>query len=594
MQWRTVKPWSVVAVLFTLCAVLGFLENRWLSQLSDAEDARIHRDLQSHLDILRSQFDAIIRSACDAVTPSLADVQQLGVKGALEKRVTLASPSQLHLFKRVALVFYRDGRLSVLSVAPGQKQPVEIDANGSWTDGPARFERGSQETPFSTPPVLPSDTLRVPLWNQVPGDREEPPLDGLKELVLSLDLDYLRAHTIPELMEHNLDYEPGLKYDVEIVDARDSRNIVFRTNSGHDVSSRAPDAAVSLLSMPDLRRERPWPGAPPAALRTRSRFPLNSGSAERLGPGPLPGPGGPNGGPPGPPPSRWRLLVRYSPGSLDRTITRVRWQNASISAILLLLILATGAVLARYSRTAQRLAELQLNFVAGVSHELRTPLATIRTAAYNLRTRVASRPEQVERYGQVILAESEKLTSLVEQVLSFASARSGNLVRHRQQIEVEQLIERSLATCSQQQEAEVVVEKKIEGGLPPISVDPVAVQHALVNLLTNAVKYGTNQVKWIGVSANACRDQNRDAVEIRIADRGPGIPKSEQEQIFEPFFRGERPIRDQVNGTGLGLSLVRYVAEAHGGSISVLSELLHGSEFILRLPVEECDARSRS
>jgi signal transduction histidine kinase len=76
----------------------------------------------------------------------------------------------------------------------------------------------------------------------------------------------------------------------------------------------------------------------------------------------------------------------------------------------------------------------------------------------------------------------------------------------------------------------------------------------------------------------------RPAVEIRVADRGPGIPAEEQRHIFEPFFRGRRAVHDQVHGTGLGLSLAKKIVEAHGGSIRVRSEQGKGTEFIVRIP----------
>src|SRR6202035_4412410 len=126
---------------------------------------------------------------------------------------------------------------------------------------------------------------------------------------------------------------------------------------------------------------------------------------------------------------------------VEEIVARARLRNMAVSAAILLLILATVTWLVRISRQAQQLADLQMNFVAGVSHELRTPLTVIRTAAFNLRGKLAARPDQVERYGALIQAESEKLTTLVEQVLDFASARAGHAIRAREPVAVETLIE---------------------------------------------------------------------------------------------------------------------------------------------------------
>ncbi len=102
---------------------------------------------------------------------------------------------------------------------------------------------------------------------------------------------------------------------------------------------------------------------------------------------------------------------------------------------------------------------------------------------------------------------------------------------------------------------------------------------ALRNLFDNAVRYGGGS-NWIGVSA-AARDKS---VEISIADRGPGIPATEQAHIFDAFFRGSRALADQIHGTGLGLNLTRRIVEAHGGAIRVESRPSCDTAFILTLP----------
>ena len=112
----------------------------------------------------------------------------------------------------------------------------------------------------------------------------------------------------------------------------------------------------------------------------------------------------------------------------------------------------------------------------------------------------------------------------------------------------------------------------------------MALKQALQNLLHNAAKYGAGESHWIGVSASRTGGDAIPAVEIRVADRGPGIPADEQAHIFEPFFRGRRAVQDQIHGTGLGLNLAKKIVEAHGGSIQVKSAAMKGAEFIVRLP----------
>ncbi|MGB9610053.1 MAG: sensor histidine kinase, partial [Bryobacteraceae bacterium] len=112
------------------------------------------------------------------------------------------------------------------------------------------------------------------------------------------------------------------------------------------------------------------------------------------------------------------LSARHRAGSLDAVVARTRQKNLAVTGAILLLMMAALAALIVSTRRAQRLAELQMDFVTGVSHELRTPLTVIRTAAYNLRGRLAQNPAMVEKYGALIQKESERLTQIVEQVLA--------------------------------------------------------------------------------------------------------------------------------------------------------------------------------
>ena len=226
-----------------------------------------------------------------------------------------------------------------------------------------------------------------------------------------------------------------------------------------------------------------------------------------------------------------------------------------------------------------------MDFVAGISHELRTPLTVIHTAAYNLRGKLAANPAQVERYGVLIQQESGRLKDLVEQVLRFSSATAGRVIQNPEPLSVPDVLEETLESAKAVfQQAGCVVEKHIDPDLPLVMGDPMALKQALQNLLHNAAKYGAGESHWVGVSASRTGSESDPAVEIRVADRGPGIPADEQAHIFEPFFRGRRALQDQIHGTGLGLNLAKKIVEAHGGSIQVKSAAMKGAEFIVRLP----------
>src|SRR5439155_6515710 len=148
------------------------------------------------------------------------------------------------------------------------------------------------------------------------------------------------------------------------------------------------------------------------------------------------------GGPPAMSPDRgrWLLSVRHRAGSLEALVAQTRRRNLAITGSILLLMLAAAGALIIFTRRAQRLAELQMEFIAGVSHELRTPLSVIRTAAHNLNGRVISNPAQVQRYGALIEEESEKLTDIVDRVLLFSNAKAGRVIRAREVVDADLLL----------------------------------------------------------------------------------------------------------------------------------------------------------
>jgi signal transduction histidine kinase len=150
-----------------------------------------------------------------------------------------------------------------------------------------------------------------------------------------------------------------------------------------------------------------------------------------------------------------------------------------------------------------------------------------------------------------------------------------------------QVIEDAIAACHLQLvEGGFEIEKKIDPNLPMINADAAALSRAIQNLLSNAMKYSGHS-RWIGLSAEP--SANREEIQIKVSDRGLGIAPSEQDRIFDPFYRGKDARAAQIRGNGLGLSLVKHIIEKHGGRVSVESKIGRGSAFAVILPacVEE-------
>jgi signal transduction histidine kinase len=281
--------------------------------------------------------------------------------------------------------------------------------------------------------------------------------------------------------------------------------------------------------------------------------------------------------------------VWHRPGDFEALVAVSRRRNLAVAAGLNLLIIAAGALLVRHTRRSRKLVEAQMNFVANVSHELRTPLTVIRGAAHNLERGVVQDPAQIGRYLRLIIDQGNQLSSMIEQVLAYAGANRSAALLHRQPLALKDLLGEAIATAAYDVGGTPCeVEFTVPRVLPEVSGDPAALRRVFQNLIANAVKHAGDG-GWIGIKVSASARPNGGAppaIEVQVADRGPGIPQKEQSEIFKPFTRGAAAQSRQVRGTGLGLSLAREIVEAHGGTIAVRSEPGCGATFTVRLPAQ--------
>lgn len=253
------------------------------------------------------------------------------------------------------------------------------------------------------------------------------------------------------------------------------------------------------------------------------------------------------------------LRLRPLPGVGDTT---------PVSALAALLIVATFlglAALYRMVSVVLRYAEQRSNFVAAVTHELKTPLTAIRMYAEMLRDGIVPSPEKRDEYYRHITAESERLTRLVNNVLEFA-----RLEKRARPVALES---RPLAPLLE--DVATMVRPHVEGAgfaltldvaadLPPVAYDRDALTQILFNLVDNAVKYGAN-----GATREILLRAWRDGTQVRVAvsDRGPGVASAHLRRIFQPFYRADTELTRRSKGTGLGLALVRGLAERMGARV---------------------------
>jgi signal transduction histidine kinase len=233
------------------------------------------------------------------------------------------------------------------------------------------------------------------------------------------------------------------------------------------------------------------------------------------------------------------------------------------------------------------LARLKSDFVANVSHELRTPLALIRLYAETLELGRLSAKEKYQEYFRIIREESERLTALINNILDFSRIEAGRKEYEFKETDLPELVRSTLDSYRFQIEQNgFAFEENISRDIPPVNVDREAIARSLLNLVNNALKYSKDR-KYIGVKLYRANG----SVKLEVRDHGIGIPPSEQEKIFEKFYRCGDPLVHNIKGSGLGLSLVRHIVRAHGGDVQVESSPEKGSTFTIALPL---DASSQS
>lgn len=230
----------------------------------------------------------------------------------------------------------------------------------------------------------------------------------------------------------------------------------------------------------------------------------------------------------------------------------------------------------------RQLENTRREFVANVSHELRTPLSMIKGYVETLIDGAKDDPAVALKFLQTIEKHADRLTYLIEDLLTISKLESGQIVMNLQRVELGPVVSRVLEDLQSRAEEKGITLQNLLPEDIEVKADGDRLEQVLFNLVDNAIKYGKNN----GEVTVSCQIVDDKQVQLSVRDDGPGIPEEAKERVFERFYRIDRARSREAGGTGLGLSIVKHIVQSHGGEVWVESELGKGSTFCFTLPRE--------
>jgi signal transduction histidine kinase len=587
---RTISM-AVVIPSAIIVAALAVIEYRWSTRVSEATAVRLADSLQMSMmnwqkDFFRYFSEIGLALRIDPVEDAPGDVDRY-VRRFAEWKAVAKYP------KLVSNVYLLKSDTAARPPALRLNAPAGHFEPGDW---PARFEPLREDLKRAAAEFLRGRAGIFGVGDPAGGWRFEPSIPALFHPVIpgsaasSLEaVNWVAIELSPteitrvlsDLSRTYFQGTDGLDYLVAVISEGTPGHVIYSSDSGFgepepgdadgtiDLFGRVRDK--SLRSPVHVFHTPPDEKGPDASVKF-PWFPFLRDTAQNLD---------------------WRLVVRHRRGgALGAFVVEMRRRDLAIGFGVLLVLAINMAMLIVTSHRAQRLAQLQMDFVTAVSHELRTPLTVIISGADNICNGVVGSGRQMAQYGSVIGTQARQLFGLVERILLFAATRQGRLRYNLRPVQVNEVIDAALASTAGLIEAgHFTVECEIEEDLPQVAGDAAALSQCLQNLITNALKYGSEQ-RWIGIRASAHeRSSAGTQVQISVSDRGIGIGTADLSHIFEPFYRSASVMAAQIHGTGLGLPLSQSIAEAMNGRLTVTSVVGRGSTFTLYLPCVEIAAQ---
>jgi signal transduction histidine kinase len=585
-------PWQLptAVVLLALLAVLATIQYRWLGEVSQAERERMREGLRTRATEFAQEFDGELTRTYLAFQ---VDGDRLDADAEATLRAAYSRWQSAAAAEVVRDVYIAEGRTPE-SATLRRFDPVRgTVVPAAW---PPELAVMRQRSPILPPPLpglpppmllgdaidatVPALVVPTPHVTRTTVDGQTAifaqQAAGGRVVIVVFDRERLRQQFLDPLVAKYFGVGSASEYLVTIASRAEPSTVIYTSG----IPAVAPGAADVSTGVFDVRMDALYRLAPGRAANPGQPAPADRLSITILRRTP-------------PPDGRrllgaadqgaWEVRARHRSGSLEAIVAKSHRRNIAISLGVLGLLAASLVLALGAARRQQRLAQQQMEFVAAVSHELRTPLAVICSAGENLADGVVADSAQVKRYGALIQTEGRRLGDMVERVMEFAGISSSSTLRVRSAVDMSNLIaEATDALRLEARDRAITLDVESNGALPPVTGDVDALRSAVQNIVGNALKYSPLGAT-VYVSARVLGD-GTPRVQIRVADRGLGIDAADLPHIFKPFYRGRRAVDAQVRGAGVGLSVVRHVIDAHGGSVAVDSRVGEGTTVVVELP----------
>ncbi len=539
--------------LLAICGALAAMQYRWSTRVAAADVQREKEHLDSAASLFASEFNGLAAQAMQFL--------ESDAHAALRSGERLTGVPKL-----ISELYYLD------APPDGVRQVRRLAAEGIFAPSPPPDWMAIPRCAalvLEDPPALIAPIYDVAASETHAGGKAR----VLKTFrwrtgqcfVARIDQTYLHEALFPQLIHQSFGETAAREYDFAVVSRNRPDHAVYGTPVRADVRKPFFSIAANLGWLPKQPLDAKSAPGEPAVLIQRVETVFAKGVGDLDGPG------------------LWELQVAHKSVPLAAAFERTRRRDLVLSMGVELLLVAAFVFLVIAARRMQQLADQKMRFVAGVSHELRTPASAITMLSRNQADGLVTGAEKVKQYGELIHQQSRRLNEMVEQALQYAGIHSGLRKPAKSQVDLKELLGEAVeARRDELARGGFEVEMAIDPDLPPVFGDPKLLRTAFDNLLDNALKHG-GAGRWIRVSSGYAAPE-REAW-ISVEDHGPGIDPGDQAEIFEPFCRGRAAMDAQIPGSGLGLSLVRSAAEAHRGSVTLVSEPGRGSTFTMRLPV---------